>query len=96
MGSDYRQAQNQFEFVKSVVKSTFDEIARSMGILTTQVAIVASYDSTTKKTTVYFPSDLTTESSPYYNLTDQDLSVGQKVYIFYKYGDIEQGWIMAI
>jgi hypothetical protein len=27
-------------------------------------------------------------------MTGEDLVVGQKVYIFYKYGDLEQGWIM--
>lgn len=95
MKSDYRKAQDQYEFTRDIAESTFNEVARNIGMLVNQVAIVATYDSNTKKATVYFPSDLTTQSNPYYNLTGEALTVGQKVYVFYKYGDVEQGWIMA-
>jgi hypothetical protein len=92
--SEIKKAQEQYNFVYDVVKSAFNQIARSAGLIVSQVAIVASYDATTKKATVFFPSDMSTPSNPYKNMTGEDLVVGQKVYIFYKYGDLEQGWIM--
>ena len=95
MGSQYREAQDQYEFTKDISTNTFENMARSMGVIINQVAIVASYDPSSKMATVFFPSDMETESNSYKNITGESLSVGEKVYVFYRYGDVEQGWIMA-
>ena len=91
----FRRAQDQYDFTYDVCRSVFREIARNEGVIVSQVAIVATYDASSEKATVYFPTDLTTQSNQYKNLTGSTLTVGQKVYVFYKYGDIEQGWIMV-
>lgn len=91
----FSEAREQFDVFYSIVESAFDRIAKAKGLICMEVAIVASYDDVTKTATVYFPSDMSVESNLYQNKTGEPLTVGSKVYIFHKYGDTEQGWIMA-
>lgn len=95
MESGYSYANQQYDFVSQVVQNVFTELAKQHNLLCYQVAIVATYDADNNRATVYFPSDMSTPSGSYKNLTNTALTVGQKVYIFHKFGDIEQGWIMA-
>ena len=95
MPNQYEEAQSQYKIIYDIATIVFKNIARSEGLLVNQVAIVANYDSVSDRATVYFPSDLNTQSNYYPNLTGKALSSGQKVYLFHKYGDVEQGWIMA-
>lgn len=92
---NYKEAQSQYKNIYDIASIAFKDLAKNMGLIAYQVAIVATYNSTTKMATVYFPSDLTTPSNEYLNLTNANLVVGQKVYLFHKIGDVEQGWIMA-
>jgi hypothetical protein len=56
--------------------------------------IVASYDSGRNTATLYMPPDyITAGVVRYINHTNSQLSVGDKVYLLYKYGDVSQGWI---
>lgn len=93
--SSYKEAKAQHEAIVEIVRNVFNEMGKANGLLSCDVATVASYNNATKKARVYFPGDADNASSEYLNLTDKNLTVGQKVYIFHKYKDIEQGWIMA-
>ena len=93
MGDQYREALSQSETIKQIVTNQFNEVAKEKGILCCKVATVASING--NNVTVYFPGDNENQSASYPNKTGQSLSVGQKVYIYHKYGDIEQGWIFV-
>lgn len=91
----YRRAKEQYDFVASVATSIFNQLAKQNKVMLKQVATVANYDASTNQATVYFPGDLVNQSSPYKNLTGSPLIVGEKVYIIYEFGDIQQGWIFT-
>lgn len=88
-----RLAKEEYNILVDIINDSINTFCREHNVLCFQSVIVATYNSETRMATVYFPTDMTIESSPYRNLTNEDLVVGQKVYIYYKYGDIEQGWI---
>lgn len=93
---DNRQgAQDEYKIIYDISKIAFMDMAKELGLLAYQVAIVATYNASTRMATVYFPSDMGTPSNEYLNLTGGNLIVGQKVYLFHKVGDVEQGWIMT-
>ena len=91
--SGFHQAKDQYDVIESIARNVFDSMAKSAGVLCNEVAIVGSVDNSRNVARVYFPSDLSTLSAEYPNISGKTLTVGQKVYIFHKYGDIEQGWI---
>lgn len=93
MDDQYREALSQSEIIKQMVTNQFNEVAKEKGILCCKVATVASISG--NNVTVYFPGDDVNQSASYPNKTGQNLAVGQKVYIYHKYGDIEQGWIFV-
>lgn len=93
--NNYKEAKQQYDAMAEIARNIFNEMSKTNGLLSCDVATVASYNNATKKARVYFPGDSENASSEYLNLTDKNLVKGQKVYIFHKYKDIEQGWIMA-
>lgn len=93
--NNYKEAKQQYDAMAEIARNIFNEMSKTNGLLSCDVATVASYNNATKKARVYFPGDDENDSSEYLNLTDKNLVKGQKVYIFHKYKDIEQGWIMA-
>lgn len=93
--NNYKEAKQQYDAMAEIARNIFNEMSKTNGLLSCDVATVASYNDATKKARVYFPGDNESASSEYLNLTDKNLVKGQKVYIFHKYKDIEQGWIMA-
>ena len=93
--NNYKEAKQQYDAMAEIARNIFNEMSKTNGLLSCDVATVVSYNNATKKARVYFPGDSENASSEYLNLTDKNLVKGQKVYIFHKYKDIEQGWIMA-
>lgn len=77
-----------------LINTEFSRTAEKFGVLVRKAATVATYDSQTKKVTVYFDADNTTQSAPYLNKTGHALEVGQRVYIFHLFGNPAQGWVM--
>lgn len=89
--ANYHQAKEGYNIYSNIARNTFHQMAKSAGLLCCQVAIVGSV--TANGARVYFPTDMSVLSAEYPNISGKTLSVGQKVYVFYKYGDVEQGWI---
>lgn len=89
--NDYNKALQESEIIKQLVRNVFNEIAKEKGLLCCKVATVSTVSG--NSATVLFPGDDKNESATYPNQSNQNLSPGQKVYIYHKYGDVEQGWI---
>lgn len=89
--ANFHQAKEGYGVYSDIARNVFNQMARSAGMLCCQVAIVGSVSQTGAR--VYFPTDMTVLSAEYPNISGKTLNVGQKVYVFYKYGDVEQGWI---
>jgi hypothetical protein len=82
------------QLIQDVAYKITKGILRDEHSVNMMACIVASYNSGSNTATLYMPPDYTTSSSmSYINHTNSELSVGDKVYILYKYGDVAQGWI---
>lgn len=91
---DYYQEAEQFnDLQREMMYKLFDEWARENRLLQQKVAIVATGGVADATCTVYFPPDTSTASAPFKNKTGRTLSSGEKVYVFLKYGESDQGWI---
>jgi hypothetical protein len=81
------------ELIQQESTNIFNQLSRESQMLVMKVAEVAVIDVALTRARVRFPTDPTNLSSWYYNRSGSKLYVGQKVYIYHKYGDIEQGFI---
>lgn len=70
------------------------QILRSEQVATLLPCVVATYDNVNNTATLFMLPDLDNESVLYYpNKTGLSLSPGDKVYLIYKFGEADQGWI---
>ena len=88
------ESYNIVELIRKEAQNVINKTLRDSQIVVMKVAIVAEYDSTYNRAKVYFPTDENNKSSWYPNKTSSALQVGAKVYIYHKFGDIEQGFII--
>lgn len=85
----------EFESVlNKIVQNKVSDILEKEDVLVRKAATVAAVDSANNKASVYFINDATNASCFYPNKTNANLAVGEKVYVFHKYGKEGQGWIM--
>lgn len=82
------------EILNKIVQNKVSDILEKEDVLVRKVATVASVDEAGNKASVYFINDATNASCFYPNKTNTSLTVGEKVYVFHKYGKEGQGWIM--
>lgn len=80
--------------LNKIVQNKVGEILEREEVLVRKAATVAAVDSAGNRASVYFINDTTNASCFYPNKTNASLSVGEKVYVFHKYGKEGQGWIM--
>lgn len=82
------------KLINMIAERVVYKILREEQILATVVCKVATYDSISDSATLYIAPDYTTASSvSYKNKTGSALSLNQKVYLIYRWGDVDQGWI---
>lgn len=82
------------QFVSSLVEKLSKASLRDQQVICMMACTVATYNSVAGTATLYIPPDIIRASTVnYVNRTGATLTVGQKVYILYKFGDISQGWI---
>ena len=82
-------------FIMDIVENKFNKLARSKKIYQGQACEVVTYTVLTDSATLHIPPDMTTETAvSYANLTGVTLVAGNKVELIYRYGDIDQGFIM--
>lgn len=94
MFDNFNDVEKFTKIITNLVDIRFSSLAREKRILVDDVAIVVSYNSSTNKTIVYYPSD-PDNNVEYINKSGVTLSAGDKVYVFHQYSNIGQGWIMV-
>lgn len=82
------------DLIRKEAQNIINETLRGSQILVMKVAEIAQYDSVNNRAKVYFPTDPNNASSWYPNKTGSTLTIGSKVYIYHKYGDVQQGFIL--
>lgn len=86
--------QDLIDLIQKICKQVVSQELKDNQVLKYESVIIASYNSTAKTATIYFPSDMTTASIySYPNRSSHTLSVGQKAYLVYLYGNISQGYL---
>lgn len=80
--------------INKIVQNKIGDILEKEEVLVRKAATVAAVDSAGNRASVYFINDTQNPSCFYPNKTNTSLTVGEKVYVFHKYGKEGQGWIM--
>lgn len=91
---DYSDATWLVDIMSKLVEIKFNELCENNNVCVYKVGIVKSYNSTTSKAYVTFPSNPDNDAVLYSNKTGSSLSAGDKVYVFHKFGKEGQGWIL--
>lgn len=86
--------QDLIDLIKKIAKQVIDQELKNNQVLKYESVIIDSYNSTTKKATIKFPSDMNTASIySYPNKSGHSFTQGQKAYLVYLYGNISQGYL---
>lgn len=81
------------EILNKIVYNKVYEILEREDVMVRKVATVAEVTDSGAK--VYFSNDIKNASCVYPNKTGATLEVGNKVYVYHKFGKEGQGWIMV-
>lgn len=87
-------SQKLIQFVSTLVEKLSKISLRDQQVVCMMGCTVATYNTVALTATLYIPPDVIRASTVNYsNRTGTALTVGGKVYLLYKFGDISQGWI---
>lgn len=92
MTHSYLQSEQEIEEYCRLMRVIVSEWAREQQVLVTKVAVVAAVSGNSAR--LYINGDHENMTCLYPNRTGETLSVGQKVYLVHKYGNLSHGWIL--
>lgn len=91
---EQKNSDKMIRLVELIAEKVVYHILRKEQVVALLPCVVATYNSTNNNATLFIPPDLDNESILYYpNKTGGALTSGDKVYLIYRFGEADQGWI---
>ena len=91
---EQKNSDKMIRLVELIAEKVVYHILRKEQVVALLPCVVATYNSTNNNATLFIPPDLDNESILYYpNKTGSALTSGDKVYLIYRFGEADQGWI---
>lgn len=91
---EQKNSDKMIRLVEIIAEKIIYQILRKEQVATLLPCVVGTYDSLNNKATLFIPPDFDNESVLYYpNRTGGSLTPGDKVYLIYRFGEADQGWI---
>ena len=91
---EHKNSDKLTNLIQLISEKVVYKVLRNEQIATILPCVVATYDSVNNTATLYIPPDVTNASVlNYKNRTGGSLTPGDKVYLIYRFGEADQGWI---